>query len=240
MNFYNKKWFGQQIWSNIYFVHFPVRKQFLQPLIPAPFQLDTFQQQAWVTLVIFKAHNSRLRYFPKFLSFRPFWQVNVRTYIRNGKKRGVYFFTLFSNDALAVKLGRIPGLPYVYLPLIVKENSDHLFVKNAQCNKDLLISSFSLSLKRQDQLKTSDLHHWLTDVHTIFLQRKNKLIQSNVFHKQWKLYAAKGSISISGSLNPIIDKTYHHPLIMGAAPQKAYLSPLQTIGYIGNYPFYNR
>src|SRR5699024_5817230 len=123
-------WFGQQQWSHVFFAHWPVSKYSLQPYIPYPFQLDTFNNTAWLTIVAFQASASRLRFVPRLLSFRPFWQINIRTYIRFGKERGIYFLTLYSNDQAAVMLGKIPGLPYCYVPMGITQNENSLLLKS--------------------------------------------------------------------------------------------------------------
>src|SRR5690625_1012809 len=232
MNHKRKCWFGQQTWSHVFFAHWPVNKTVLQPFIPYPFRLDTTENSAWLSMVAFQAMVSRFRYSPKGLAFRPFWQVNIRTYIRFGKERGIYFFTLYSNDQVAVKFGSLPGLPYVHIPMSISENNASIFLKSEKERDNFLVSHFDLSLQRKDILVTKDLHDWLTDRDTLYFRRKNKLIKGSLSHSPWQLYNATGHVKIKGAINKAMSSKLNEPLLMAAAPKTAYIHPFKTIGYV--------
>src|SRR5699024_11745815 len=77
-------WIAQQNWEDILFIHTPVPASVLQEYVPAPFTIDTYNGQGWLTLVLFRATNSRFRYFPSFLSYPKLNQMNLRTYVTFG------------------------------------------------------------------------------------------------------------------------------------------------------------
>lgn len=227
-------WFGQQTWTHIFFAHWPISKDELQTFIPYPFQLDTFNNTAWLTIVAFQANNSRFRYIPKRFAFPPFWQINIRTYIRFGNERGVYFLTLYSNDQRAARYGKWGGLPYVYAPLtIAKKNGNIVLTKSSQTYSSL-VSHVDLSYGRTNQLPTNELNRWLTDRDTIYLIRHKKIIKSHISHDPWKLYGVKGRAAIKGLAYPMVTQEANRPLLMTAQDQTAFLHPFQTIGYVSH------
>jgi uncharacterized protein YqjF (DUF2071 family) len=103
-------------WIDALFVHFAVNPARLQPLIGM--ELDTFNGQAWVSLVAFT--QTRLRFaaaggnaawLTRPLSDHPF--LNLRTYVRDGHDRGIFFIAEWIPNRLAVLLGpAMYGLPY--------------------------------------------------------------------------------------------------------------------------------
>src|SRR5687767_16010729 len=98
-------------WLDVIFVHYRIRPERLTPLVPLP--LDLHEGQAYVSLVAFT--QSRLR--PTVggrigellvapLAHHEF--LNVRTYVRQGDTRGIFFMTEWIPNRLAafVEIGR--------------------------------------------------------------------------------------------------------------------------------------
>ena len=103
-------------WLDVIFVHFRIPPAKLQALAPLP--LDLYRGDAYVSLVAFT--QSRLR--PTVggrigellvapLAHHEF--LNVRTYVRHGETRGIFFMTEWIPNRLAAFVGpRTYGLPY--------------------------------------------------------------------------------------------------------------------------------
>ena len=115
-------------WDRALFLHYRVAPEYLQPQIP--FELDLHDGQAYVSLVAFTLRNMRIDH-PKFgwlthpLHTHAF--LNVRTYVRVGKLRGIYFLAEWLNNRLATMLGPILyGLPYRFGQLTYSHNASHL------------------------------------------------------------------------------------------------------------------
>ena len=103
-------------WHGALFAHFTIDPQRLQPSIP--FELDTWQGRGYVSLVAFTQSNLR----PSVGGPLASWLIapiarhaflNLRTYVRVGGVRGIYFIAEWIPNRLAVLLGpRTYGLPY--------------------------------------------------------------------------------------------------------------------------------
>jgi uncharacterized protein YqjF (DUF2071 family) len=115
-------------WERAVFLHYRVAPQFLQPQIP--FELDLHDGHAYVSLVAFTLRNMRLNHpHLKFLT-QPLHThafLNVRTYVRVGALRGIYFLAEWLNNRLATMLGpTLYGLPYRFGKLTYSHKSRHL------------------------------------------------------------------------------------------------------------------
>lgn len=103
-------------WTRALFIHYEVDAEELQKVVP--FELDLWEGKAIVSLVAFTIEE-----------MRPYWGrgwtkwmlaplathdfLNVRTYVKYGDDRGIYFLREFLPNRLAVQLGpRTFGLPY--------------------------------------------------------------------------------------------------------------------------------
>ncbi len=103
-------------WRDALFIHFRVDAREVQPWVPL--ELDLFEGNAYVSLVAFTQH--RLR--PVFGGWLGEWLskplgrhefLNVRTYVRRGDERGIYFLAEWIPNRLAIWVGpRLYGLPY--------------------------------------------------------------------------------------------------------------------------------
>src|SRR5699024_8312268 len=95
---------AEQLWTDVLFLHWPVSPQVIRSFVPKPLQINTFDGNAWVSIVVFQAKNSHVRGLPTWTSFPSVTQINVRTYVSCPQhiERGVYFFSLHVNHFLAV------------------------------------------------------------------------------------------------------------------------------------------
>jgi uncharacterized protein YqjF (DUF2071 family) len=86
-------WFRAD-WIEAWFVHFTLPPRLLQPLVAYP--LDLWQDQAWVSLVLFTMRDMRPAAGGRAARL-PFWFVreqrflNVRTYVKVAEIRGIHF-----------------------------------------------------------------------------------------------------------------------------------------------------
>jgi len=103
-------------WERALFMHFAVPTDLLQRQIP--FELDLFENRAWVSLVAFTMRDMRLarggrlgRWLLAPLAEQRF--LNVRTYVRHQGEPGIFFIAEWMSNALCVPFGPLTyGLPY--------------------------------------------------------------------------------------------------------------------------------
>jgi uncharacterized protein YqjF (DUF2071 family) len=74
-------WLLGQSWLDLLFAHWPVERAELEPHVPAPLELETFDGQAWITISPFLVEALRLPATPPLPVLSRFPELNVRTYV---------------------------------------------------------------------------------------------------------------------------------------------------------------
>ncbi len=103
-----------QRWSDLLFLHWEVEADAIQRRLPPGLHADTFGGRAWIGVVPFFMERIRPAGLPAFPGLSWFLELNVRTYVHDGRGRpGVWFFSLECNQPLAVEIARRAfHLPY--------------------------------------------------------------------------------------------------------------------------------
>lgn len=116
-------WVMTQTWNDLLFAHWPAPQDRLRDLVPARFELDLYEGQAWLGIVPFQMTNVAPRYVPSLPWISAFPELNVRTYVRVGDKPGVFFFSLDAGNPVAVGAARtLLNLPYFSAEMQVTAN----------------------------------------------------------------------------------------------------------------------
>lgn len=101
-----------QRWTDLVFVHWRYPADVVQALLPDGLTVDTFDGDAFVGLIPFQMEGLGLPGLAPLPHVGAFPEVNVRTYVRGGGRRGVWFFSLDVDryaPALAARAGyRLP------------------------------------------------------------------------------------------------------------------------------------
>jgi uncharacterized protein YqjF (DUF2071 family) len=205
-----RSWKYYQQWNNTVFLHWIVPAEKIQELLPPGLELDTFEGNAWISLVAFDVNKMRLKYLPPFPFVSNFTEINVRTYVTRDGISGIYLFSIETDKFIEVLLTRsFIGLPYVKSE-IKKSNG-----KLSSANK---VHNYYLDLTYQrigiSNAKT-ELDYWLTERHCLYNYQKERFYRHNIHHKEWNLEEADISVwdinynfnAISLNINP--DKIHY-------------------------------
>src|ERR1700681_2736990 len=120
-------WIMKQEWHDLLFAHWAVPVEVLHPLIPRTLKIDTFGGQAWLGVVPFRMSGVRMRGTPPLPGLSAFPELNVRTYVRRGEQRGVWFVSLDAANRPAVRAARRWfNLPYFEAEMELVERGDEI------------------------------------------------------------------------------------------------------------------
>lgn len=105
---------GYQRWNHLLFAHWPVAPAAVQATLPPGLFVDTFEGAAYLGIVPFAMERVRPAGLPPLPGVSWFLELNLRTYVHDGKgNAGVWFYSLDCNQALVVRLARrLFHLPY--------------------------------------------------------------------------------------------------------------------------------
>jgi uncharacterized protein YqjF (DUF2071 family) len=126
-----------QSWHDLLFAHWRVDVSELRRAVPAAFDLDLFDDEAWVGIVPFHMTNVGLRATPSMLWLSAFPELNVRTYVRVADRPGVYFFSLDAARRLAVAAARaLLNLPYFTADMKLERRGDAVDYSTARRSRE--------------------------------------------------------------------------------------------------------
>jgi uncharacterized protein YqjF (DUF2071 family) len=101
-------------WEYLLFEHYPVDPGVVQAHLPEGLEVDTYDGDAWLSVVPFVNAHVRPAGLPRRLGVE-LPELNLRTYVTHGDDEGVYFFSLDAQGVLGVAGARIVHhLPYFY------------------------------------------------------------------------------------------------------------------------------
>ncbi|WP_299241134.1 DUF2071 domain-containing protein [uncultured Aquimarina sp.] len=178
----NEPWKYYQEWNNAIFLHWKVDYDELKKFVPKELEIDLFEGDAWVSLVAFSMEKIRPKYLPYFTPISNFNEINIRTYIKSGKKTGVYFLSIEGGKKISCKIAKkISELPYRYSKM--KRESDFYNSSN-NTFRDLFEIQFKIG---KDQKTKSNLDIWLTERYALFQDSKDIINEYEIHHPEWHL-----------------------------------------------------
>jgi uncharacterized protein YqjF (DUF2071 family) len=175
-------------WDRAVFLHYRVNPKFLQPQVP--FELELYNGQAYVSLVAFTLRNMRLshpnlKFITQPLHTHRF--LNVRTYVRQGARRGIYFLAEWLDNRLASTLGPILyGLPYRFGKLRYSHDSVNLSGKVLSRSGAALSYRATLpSSPLYQSVSPGTLDHFLLERYIAFTKHGPFRRLFHVWHNPW-------------------------------------------------------
>jgi uncharacterized protein YqjF (DUF2071 family)/uncharacterized protein with NAD-binding domain and iron-sulfur cluster len=107
------EWATYQVWSNLFFAHWPLPVSMIRPLVPDGLEIDTYEGDAFVSLVAMEMAHISFRQFGTVPGDSTFLELNLRTYVKRGAQTGVYFLRVDASSLLSDIGARLLfNLPY--------------------------------------------------------------------------------------------------------------------------------
>ncbi|WP_299216500.1 DUF2071 domain-containing protein [uncultured Aquimarina sp.] len=216
----NEPWKYYQEWNSAIFLHWKVDYyDELKKFVPKELEIDLFEGSAWISLVAFSMEKIRPKYLPYFPPISNFNEINIRTYIKSGKKTGVYFLSIEGGKKISCMIARkISELPYRYSKM--KRRSDSYTSSN-----DTFRDLFKIQFKIGEEQKTKpNLDIWLTERYALFQDSKDIMNEYEIHHPEWPLQEIK-----------IEELTVNYPrfknLLKGTPNQISYSKGVQVVAW---------
>ncbi len=193
------KWIMSQHLQDVLFLHWEVPAHWLMSRLPAELELDLYEGKAWVSVVLLKAVGTHIRDMPVMPGMKTFLQVNVRTYVRYGNRRGVYFFSMDSNSRVAVQAASFGGfLPYRHSRIKMEKYGERIVFESSKSGKANTSEQIKLVYKPRDPIiESTPLERWLTERYSLWTKPKERLYRLDISHPPWRLQYVEGDIHIN-------------------------------------------
>jgi uncharacterized protein YqjF (DUF2071 family) len=191
-------WVMTQTWNDLLFAHWPVDAAALRALVPASFEIDLFDGQAWVGVVPFHMTNVTPRFVPALPWVSAFPELNVRTYVRVGDKPGVYFFSLDAGNPIAVGAARtLLNLPYHSAEMTVEARDGRIHYQSRRAGEnpaEFTAAYRGLGDRRPPMRGT--LEYFLTERYCLYAVNHRFVgYRLEIHHPPWPLESAKAEIT---------------------------------------------
>lgn len=209
-------------WDDVVMVHYEVEPSALQPFVP--FELDLRDGKAYVSLVSFTMRRLRPSFGGRWtaLACRPIANhefLNLRTYVRVGQERGIYFLAEWLPNRLSVALGPwMYGLPYRHGRIVYSPDAldDDMF--GEVTGEDSHEWAYQASLHPQAELEHAEsrsLDEFLLERYTAFTDRGLRKGFFRIWHEPWKQMPVTVEIQ-SDSLPASTGAWFKHATLVGA------------------------
>jgi uncharacterized protein YqjF (DUF2071 family) len=188
----------QQTWHDLLFAHWPVPAATLRPLIPTQLTLDTFDRECWVGVIPFHMSGIRRRGIPPLPGLSRFPELNVRTYVKYGEKRGVYFFSLDAANLPAVWAARtFYHLPYFRADMATQEREGFIHYSSRRYRASAEFRGSYRPTTEVGLASKDSIEHWLTERYCLYTEQRGQLYRGDIHHRPWPLQTAEAEFEIN-------------------------------------------
>jgi len=203
----NGPWLMTQTWQHLLFLHWPVPIQLLRDYIPSSLEIDTYEQTAWISIIPFQIRNMRLRMTPSIPYVRSYLELNVRTYVRCGGIKGVYFFSLDADKWHAVLGARMATLPYFYAKMGFQHNENRYIFTSERYGMETIAFDGSYYVTSNTYYpEPGSLDYWLSERYFLWTHKFGHLYRIGIHHEPWKLQQGNATIHRQ-SMTPFLPDT---------------------------------
>ena len=196
-------------WRDLCFLHWPVPRRALRHLVPDSLEIEEFGGTAWLGVVPFEMRDTRIWPLPAVPGLRHFPELNLRTYVRHGDRRGVWFFSLDASSQVAVRVARQTfALPYLDARMSIDRGAgadDAGWINFSSQRKGSFGAPRGAFRGRYRPCgpeapgEEGSLEHFLTERYSLFARRgfgvprslRGGLVRGDIEHDPWPLQPAE-------------------------------------------------
>jgi uncharacterized protein YqjF (DUF2071 family) len=195
----DEPWILKQSWNDLLFVHWPVSRDTLRETVPAYLELDTYENESWLTITPFRLTDLAPRGLPPLPWVSAFSEINVRTYVVYKGIPGIYFFSLDADSTIAVSgASTVFHLPYFVARIDVENQASHLSFRSRRvaAPAEFHVEYRPIGPAYQPELRTLD--HWLTERYCVYTGDSSaRAYRVEIHHPPWRLQAAEARIILN-------------------------------------------
>ncbi|MFD1587458.1 YqjF family protein [Halorientalis brevis] len=206
-------------WEDVVFAHWAIDPAIVATKLPADLSVDTFDGNAYLSVVGFDMRDIRPRGFPLGRSFP---ELNLRTYVQGDAGPGIYFFNLDADDALSVALARrLFRLSYYRAEIEIEEGDDGVLIRSHRTDDSVPPTDFDATCRPRgdpDEPEPGTLAWFLTERYRFYANvgGGDHLFVGTVDHPSWPLQSAALTIRendlfrVNGFETPSEDPLVHY------------------------------
>jgi len=199
-------------WRHVLFANWPVEPALVEAHLPNALSVDTYDGQAWLSVVPFTNVAVRPKGLPDWTGFR-LPELNLRTYVTHegeaaeaggdaggtddapAADRGVYFFSLDADGILGVSGARIfHYLPYYFADVTLRTEGRSVTFSSDRWHPGARPCTFHARYEpdgNQYQFEPGSLTEFLTERYRYYTETPGGVLRyAQISHRPWPLYDA--------------------------------------------------
>jgi uncharacterized protein YqjF (DUF2071 family) len=186
-------WLTGQTWDDLLFAHWRVDAEALRPLVPAGLAVEECDGSAWLGVTPFRLVGLRLHGLPPLPGVSQCPELNVRTYVTDGEKPGVWFFSLAAGSRVAVETARSAfKLPYEHALMRADEVGERVAYSCVRGESQFVARYGPAGDVFVPQPGT--LEHFLTERYCLYTSDDGRVLRAEIHHPPWDLQPAEAEI----------------------------------------------
>ena len=190
-------WILFQRWESLLFAHWRVAGAALRDRIPPGLELQEFDGSAWLAITPFLMTGVRPRIAPALPGLSEFPETNVRTYVTDGQKPGVFFFSLDASNPIAVAAARqFYHLPYRHAEMAVEPFGNGTTYRSRRIEGDTgaEFEAYAEPSGAEFRSTPGTVEHFLTERYCLYAWEDGRLYRGEIHHAPWPLHRAHAEI----------------------------------------------
>ena len=181
-----------QIWQNVLFMHWSFQPDEIRALIPGEFELDIFDDKAWISVTPFTVTHLHLHSLPPIPGLNSFHELNVRTYVHHKGIPGIWFFSLDASKLIPAMAARaLFMLPYHDAEVTFQQSAGEFAFELARSGSPAahFRAQWSTGLRLRDP-DVDSLAFFLVERYCHFALRDDTIYMTRIYHHPWILEEA--------------------------------------------------
>ncbi|MDH4354071.1 MAG: DUF2071 domain-containing protein [Actinomycetota bacterium] len=204
-------WVMSQHWEHVLYLHYRVPSEQLGPLLPKGVEIDTFDGDAWVSILPLRMERAHIRDLFPIPTTANFPELNVRTYVTHDGDPGVFFLSIDSGSRLASTVARLVfRLPYHRATMTFAETRDGYRLTAER--RRAPVASFDVRYRPQGNpapAALGSLDFFLAERYAMYAPGlTGRLLRGDISHEPWLIE----EVEVEVSSNDVLDTLGLKPL----------------------------
>ena len=192
-------WLMGQTWEDLLFVHWRVPAEALRTLVSPHVEIEERDGSAWLGITPFRITALRFRGLLPVPGISSFLELNVRTYVTDGEKPGIWFFSLDAASRLAVEAARAGyKLPYFAARMHSARVGEWIAYESARGGTAGVAFAARYRPVGDERLaKAGSLDEFLVERYCLYAEHAGRLKRAEIHHRPWSLRGAEAEIELN-------------------------------------------
>jgi len=188
-----------QTWDDLLFAHWAVPEEELRAHVPDSLELDRHEGTAYLGITPFKVTGLRVRGTLPLPRVSTFLELNVRTYVTDGSKPGIWFFSLDASSQLVVEAAKLLyHLPYFRARISQVTRPEGVVFECVREDERRVWSGTYRPEGEVFHALPGSLEHFVAERYCLYtVDRRGQLARAEIHHAAWPLQAAEAEIELN-------------------------------------------